>query len=209
MVYLISPFIEKGVKSLNKKEIQYILITMTMIEVLCIPLQTNWGSSFFGLLYIYMIGRYMRLYNIKLRQKQSTIIYTGTTLLLICVLELMNITPLNKKLLFEALQYNNPLIVLQAIGLFFIFANLKPHYNNRVNRLFRPCLCIYLITESITPYKYMIKRFEDNIFFGIILTFATIIGCLFIGHIVFFATNKISNLISNILTKRLMPIETK
>lgn len=82
MVYLIAPFIEAGFKQLEKKEILVILIIMTGIEIFCIPARTNWGSTFFGLLYIYILARYMRLYGIRLRMSQSIELLIVSMLLL-------------------------------------------------------------------------------------------------------------------------------
>lgn len=194
MVYLVSPFIEKGMEYLSKKEILYILIAMTLIEVIGIPREMNWGSSFFGLLYVYMVGRFLKLNNINLGKRQSIFFYISMTLILIGGLILLNATPIKKSALFWSLQYNNPIIVIQAISLFFIVKNIRPRYNKYVNLALKPCLCIYLLPELLTPYKFIVHQLETNLVKGCLLTCAVILGCLLIGHLIFFVANKIISL---------------
>lgn len=190
MVYLVSPFIEKGMRVINKTEFLYIIIGMSLIEVLCIPQKLNWGSSFFGLLYIYILGRFMNLNGIDLKLKQGLFLYLGMTFIMIAGLELINLTPIKKGALFWSLQFNNPLIVLQAIGLFFGVKSIKPNYNKFINKVFQPCLCIYLITEKILPYKYVVNLFNDNIIKGITATCVIVIGSLLIGQLIYLVANK-------------------
>lgn len=194
MVYLVSPFIEKGMEYLNKKEILYILIAMTLIDVIGIPLEMNWGGTFFGLLYIYMLGRALRLNNINIRKRQSLLLYVSATLILIGGLVILNATPIKKSSLFWSLQYSNPIIVMQAISLFYIVKDIKPRYNNHINWAFKPCLCIYLLTELLSPYKFVVNQFEKNAFKGCLLTGIIILGCLLFGHLIFFVANKITSL---------------
>lgn len=191
MVYLVSPFIEKGMELVDKRRILYILFAMAMIEILCIPMRVNWGSQFFGMLFIYMIGRYMKLNNISLNKKQSANLYATSTLILICALILINVLPIKKGAMFGSLQFSNPLIILQAIGMFFIAKNIKPHYNKYVNYIFSPCLCIYLITELLRPYKFVVNLLDESIFKGSLAIFIIISGCLLTGHLIFFAADKI------------------
>lgn len=191
MVYLVSPFIEKGMEYLENKVLIIIIIAMTMIEVLCIPRCSNWGSSFFGLLYIYIIGRYMRIHKIRLVKKQAILLFLSMTLIMIFCLLVFNALPIKKGILFSFLQYNNPIIILQGIALFFVFWNLHPNYSHVVNWLFKPCLCIYLITEMISPYHFVVVLLEKNPFEGVLMTVGIIIACLGLGQIVFFVADKV------------------
>lgn len=118
MVLLISPFIEKSLKVIDKKDFIYVLIFMTLIEVLSLPSMRNWGSSFFGLLYIYMLGRYLRTYSIIISKRKALILFLGMTVLMIASMEALNYLPIKKSSLFYFLQFNNPIIILQAIGFF-------------------------------------------------------------------------------------------
>lgn len=191
MVCLISPFIEQGLKVLQKRELLYIIGGMTIIEICSIPLRLNWGSSFFGLLYIYILGRSIRLYKIDIDRKRAICVFAVMTLLLLVCLEALNNLPIGKSSLFWFLQFNNPIIILQAIGLFFAFLHLPPSYNKWINSFFAPCLCIYLLTEWSHPYSLVVKQIENNILVGVVWVICVIIGTLFIGHLIFHIADRI------------------
>lgn len=195
MVYLIAPFIEAGFKQLEKKEILVILIIMTGIEIFCIPARTNWGSTFFGLLYIYILARYMRLYGIRLRMSQSIELLIVSMLLLGAVMVGIASSRIKQDYLFWWLQFNNPLIVLEAIGLFFLVLNLKQTHYKVINTILAPNLCIYLFTEGVRPYKYVVNVLQENIIEGIVLIALIVLFSLIAGHIIFYVANKISNFI--------------
>ena len=135
MVLLISPFIENGIKLINSQEFICVLVFMTLIEVLSIPAMRNFGSSFFGLLYIYLLGRYLSMYKIKLTGKKALLLFICMTALLMICLETLYFLPIKNSALFWFLQFNNPIIILQAVSLFFIVLNLKPIYNRHINLL--------------------------------------------------------------------------
>lgn len=120
MVYLVSPFIEAGLQALDKKTMLISFVGMTAIEILSLPSGVNWGSTFFGLLYIYVIARYMRILNIELNARKGIAIYILALLSMILLEEFINGTMHKKERLFFMLDYNNPLIITQAVCIFYI-----------------------------------------------------------------------------------------
>ena len=84
LLYILSPLINRGIEQVPKKTLLLITLTFFLISygAYCIPAQT--GNNVFMLLTIYLIGRYLRLYPIKLleaRCKPIFIISTATLLL--------------------------------------------------------------------------------------------------------------------------------
>ncbi len=191
MVLLISPFIENGIKLIAKKEFICVLVFMTLIEVLSIPAMRNFGSSFFGLLYIYLLGRYLSMYKIKLTGKKALLLFICMTALLMICLETLYFLPIKNSALFWFLQFNNPIIILQAVSLFFIVLNLKPIYNRHINKILQPCLCIYLLTELTQPYKLIVAQLDSNPILGIGIIIGALIVCLALGQVIAYLADKI------------------
>ena len=61
MVFLVAPFIDLGFKMLKAQDIKQIIYILTYIEIMgFFTLDPYGGYSFFGLLYIYILARYLR-----------------------------------------------------------------------------------------------------------------------------------------------------
>lgn len=185
MVFLVSPFIEWGIKSIPKSDLMAIMLLMTMVLFFSIPAYCNFGSSFFGLLYIYMMGRLMQKYHLYLTFKKAFVCFFLSAAILIViqkgVLELTG----PSKYLFYVLQYNNPLIVLEGVSLFFMVYSIPPSHSKVLNGLLVPNLCIYLFSEVLLPYKDIVSLFKENTLLALGSIVGFIMGSLAIGHIVF------------------------
>ena len=187
MVYLISPFINKGVEVMPKKDFDYILLLMTGLEVFSIiALKRGTGSDFYGLLYIYVLGRYMRKYDICLGRLTNILIYIGCLIILTCFLYVFWTFPMPyNRLFFFALGYNNPLIILMAVTMFFMVKNLRPIHIPSINMLLVPILYVYLLTEIIGMplYQYEAEMLQHNLWGGIALVIVVVIVCLIVGKL--------------------------
>lgn len=203
MVYLTSPFIELGLKMLDGKSQLLVFCCMTIMEGLSVPAGTNLGSSFFGLLYIYMLGRYMRINKIRIGTRKCMLLIISAILAMILLEEFINSFMGRKERMWFILYYNNPLIIIEAVSIFYIVKNFRSRNSKFINRLFAPCLCIYLIPEFFLPYKSIILIYEKSISMGIMVTVLFILCCLIAGHIIFFiakqSTRTLSLLISPLL----------
>ena len=100
----------------------------------------------------------------------------------------------NAQLSFRLLGYNNPLIIIMAVSIFFLFLNLKPFYSKWINKLCINVLSIYLLTEAIgdTLYKYEVLLIERNFLYGILFSILVMILCLLTGEIIHNMFNYIS-----------------
>ena len=198
MVYTITPFIEYGFKYLDKKTLNKIIATMSYIEVFSIlTLSTNTGSSFYGLLYIYILARYLKNINFNPQLKKLALAYCTSFILLwaICF-GASTLSGKYAELSFISLSYNNPLIIIMAAALFFIVKGLRPTYSELLNRLFSSVISIYLITEGIGAplYKYLESMMCKNMLIGVLLVLLIAIACLIIGCIITYIFNTIVKL---------------
>lgn len=195
-VYLMAPFIESGLKTMNKKTVKQIFFIMTFIEIASFTsLRPNSGSSFFGLLYIYFLARYLKKMNTTFSLKMIIPLYSISFLLLWGVCYLMSILgDKHTKLAFVLLGYNNPLIIIMAVSIFFCFLKIKPYYSNFTNRLFANVLSIYLITEAIGEplYNYMGETIKKSPLLGILLVIGCMMLCLLFGYIINLIFNRLS-----------------
>lgn len=203
-VYLMAPFIESGLKTMNKKTVKQIFFIMTFIEIAGFTrLSPNSGSSFFGLLYIYFLARYLKKYEYNFSFKSIIPLYFISFLLLwgACYWTSF-LGDKYAKLAFILLGYNNPLIIIMAISIFYCFLNIKPFYSNLINRLFANVLSIYLLTEAIGEplYNYMGETIRKSPLLGILLVISCMMLCLLLGKII----NKLFDRLSKCGVKHFM-----
>ena len=182
IIYLLSPIINKGISIINKKQFTYLLCGLIIYNTLSIVrLLDNGGSNFLGLLTIFLIARYFKIYSILLSKKIVVLIYLFSGLLLTLLLVLANsYCPV---LTFKLLNYNTPLIMLMAISSSLFFIKLKPLYNKKINIILSSCLYIYLFTDGLGVlfYKFVQSCFINSYLMGVAVVVMSIIVCLLMG----------------------------
>lgn len=182
IIYLLSPIINKGISNINKKQFTYLLCGLIIYNTLSIVrLLDNGGSNFLGLLTIFLIARYFKIYSILLSKKIVVFIYLFSGLLLTLLLVLANsYCPV---LTFKLLNYNTPLIMLMAISSSLFFIKLKPLYNKKINKILSSCLYIYLFTDGLGVlfYKFVQSCFINSYLMGVAVVVMSIIVCLLMG----------------------------
>lgn len=186
MVFLIAPFIEAGLKVIDKKTLKQIIYIMTFIEIGSLMLQEPTGLSFYGLLYIYVLARYLRMIQFDCSAKKLIVAY------LVAFFALWGLTYSASYLggfkwisWILAGSYNNPAIIIMAITTFFLVNKLKPTHIHWLNRAFENVLVIYLLTEGVGPvlYKYEASLISSAPLQGIVFVLFTILCCLVIGKV--------------------------
>ena len=190
MVFLVAPFIDCGLKMMDSNTIKQILYILTFMEVVGFFTLTPYaGYSFFGLLYIYILARYMRLNQIECSYKAIYVCYLSSLLLLwgACYWA-TGLFGKDARLAFIFLGYSNPLIIIMAIAIFFFVKGLKPFYSKWVNLTFSNTLIIYLMTEGIggSLYQFEASLLKNNMIVGILFVIATMFICLLIGRLLSF-----------------------
>lgn len=185
MVFLFAPFLECGLKALDVRVVKLILCISTFMVVGNFILMTPFaGYSFFDLLYIYFLARYLRMANFHCSRKVLCVIYIFSLLLLwgACYMA-SGLTGYNANLSFRLLNYSNPLIILMAFSIFFYVKDLKPFFCSKINFILSNTLVIYLLTEGVGGflYKYEAMLISENLLCGIAVVLMTIFICLLVG----------------------------
>ena len=186
MVFLIAPFIEAGMKVIDPKMLKQIVYIMTFIEVGSLMLQEPTGLSFFGLLYIYFLARYLRMIQFDCSTRKLIIAYLVAFIALWALSYGASYLGGFKWIAWIlAGSYNNPAIIIMAITTFFLVNKIKPTHIGWLNRIFENVLIIYLLTEGVGPvlYKYEAGLISSAPLQGILFVLATVLCCLVIGKV--------------------------
>lgn len=198
MVFLMAPFIEAGLNTLDKNTLKQVFYILTYMEVMSfIVLQDSTGRSFFGLLYIYFLARYLRKINYSVSTYILFIAYIVSFISLwlgaYWASHLVNYKWISWILVGS---YNNPFIMIMAVTTFLIVMKIKPTKIRWINIVLDNILIIYLLTEGIGTilYKYEANLISKNPYLGITFVLTTVIGCLAIGKLFSLLYNFCSNL---------------
>ena len=115
---------------------------------------TNIGSDFLGLLYMYILARFLRKVNISISLKTLTIVFVFSLMLLWgSCWATSSLAPPFSRLSFSLFSYCNPLIILMATAIFLMVQRIKPRYFPWLNKASQGTLFIYLLTEGIMQDK--------------------------------------------------------
>lgn len=181
-ILVLSPIINKGILWLNKKEFFAILLFMLLLNGLGLYIaKENSGSNLLGLLTIYLLGRYLNRYALKVSVRDSILIFVISTMVLVGMESYL--LYIGKGMYcWELLYYCNPVILLQAAALFFIFLGIPPHYSSTINWMGSHCFAIYLITEKTEYffYRWWADLYRNNILWAIGGILCVCIGCMLI-----------------------------
>lgn len=178
LLYCVSPFLNKLIEVLEKKEYQKLLIAMFIIMSI-IPTITgntdynNRGFSFSNFIFLYFIGAYLRKYPMNdsfLFKKFSNSAKRLLYIFMMLFFALFNVSifflsyKLGDNFLFEEIgknirtayeAYNNPLIIIQTIFYFSIFTTMS-FKSKIVNKIGSLTFGVYLFHDNkwIQPYIF-------------------------------------------------------
>lgn len=183
IIFILSPIFEKYFTNSEKSKIRNIIIIFGVFNILHFTnLISNSGSNLTNLLFMYLLGRYFYHYPLTIKRINWIIIFIICVLFLF-LLNILLYTYNYHKLIFISLSYDNLIIILMFISIFYIVHLSRPYYNNTMNKIFSPLFFIYLITEGIGTklYKFLSNSFDENFSLSIIYFIITLITCIFIG----------------------------
>lgn len=147
MLMLLSPIIEQGIRSISQRQFTMILVGIVVLNCFGTWLnRLHSGSDFVGLLTIYLIGRYMSQRKPEISKiKAGLFLFASTITLLLLLL----VTQYTGKIYFTwtLLSFCSPLVVVQAIAVFYLVKGINLRYTRMFNFLGAHCFAIYLITE--------------------------------------------------------------
>ncbi len=171
ILYCLSPFLNRFIKSLDKKAYRILLLVCFIIFSI-IPASTggeffsNDGYSLYNFIYLYFIGAYLRIYppekdflfkKFKIKKFIKIMVFIFFTCALANTLIYyigIKIGALNGPLSliseyikYSALNYSNPLIIIQSIAYFSIFTAIT-FRSKVINKISVLMLGIYFIHEN-------------------------------------------------------------
>ena len=179
-IMLLAPIINKGIQLIDKKLFLFILLYLLFINSFGHYLiRISLGYNLFSLLIIYLLGRYLSIYKIEFARWKVICIYLIATSLLIlgvCLFYFCDFAYISW-LLYS---YNNPLIMLQAICIFYLVKSLKERHYAPFIFLGKHCFLIYLITEACGLSLYLIwaSYYNVNPLYGIGCILLTMFLCM-------------------------------
>lgn len=147
VLMFIAPYLNKAIEILDKKQNTLIILGLIFFEFIRFPLGyadvAGRGYSIYHFIVIYCIARYMYKYKIQIR---FPVLYYVIPAFLLFVLFIFADGRVGTRfLLFDKMfAYNNPLIIIASIGLFFTFRN-KNFSSKIINNLAPLTFAVYLI----------------------------------------------------------------
>lgn len=165
ILYFLSPFINRLIENISKKEYQYILLICIFVwsilpTFLGIMKNSTESLDFYSrmiwFVVMYLIGGYIRIYNIKsLNSKKrsliasmlfATILFSSIGIINIIKLFIPRLENLELAYLWGP---NNIISLLFSVSLFMLFANINIGYNKVVNKIASTTLGIYMIHDGL------------------------------------------------------------
>ncbi len=180
-VYLLSPFLNKFIKGLKKRDYQKVLIVLTIIFSI-LPMMTNGlvlesnGYSLYHFCYLYIVGAYFRYYPIEIKKKDMNKFRFKLSITMVgCILTNYFINSLaihyydvhyilNNYIGYYHnyyLYYNNIIIIVQSVCFFLLFTTFK--FNSKIiNNLSKYMFGIYLIHDNVHVREFIYKFLKIN-----------------------------------------------
>lgn len=171
ILYVLSPFINIGIKNLNKKNYIKLLVVMFVIFSV-IPICTNGiglennGYTLYQFIYLYIVGAYLKKYPLdkevifrKLSKWNWRLILLGVMFCMVvfnyilykCTYKFMGINSIIDELCWYYrnfnMLYSNPLIVIQSLA-YFVFFGTFNFTSKIVNHISKITFGIYLIHDN-------------------------------------------------------------
>lgn len=206
-LYAISPILNIAFDKLSKKKMKWILVSFLYLNCFsCFLYHNNVlgadGYTFFSFVVLYCLARYLNIYKVSI--KYPILIYF-TSCILIFIINFI-VSHFSKALIYTVISYNNPLIILGAVALFYSVLKFRPSYNATINKIAGYSLAVYLIHSH--PYisdrvkgvgLFIMNRTNNdeilNILFLFLWGIIIFVVCLLVEHIRLYLFKPISQLV--------------
>lgn len=165
-LYLCTPFINKFLHTLSKKELSILMILFILIFVIWPsvpifePIDNKGGYSLYYFIVLYSIGASVRLFyeNGTLSKKKLAILYLLCSLLLASTNVVLSLLMGRN---FGIYSYNFILIFISSVTFFLLFKEFRINSHSRfINRLSSLTLGIYLIHDHIYVRRFVYQFFN-------------------------------------------------
>ena len=171
IILLVSPYVNKIVESLSKREYQCLLCVMVYLfyvapTMLKIEIMRDSGKGLVNLLIIYIIGRYIRIYfddfrysKLKLITFASFVMITGMLLNYAYIIKITHghyAAPFSKD--------NSIIILIASIAIFLLFKQIA-FYSGIVNKISASVFPIYIFEGTLRRFisKYHLFPYQENL----------------------------------------------
>ena len=153
-LYIFSPVLNAFVEKASKRELQLLLVGFYVFQC-----YYCWASGtldyfsgysitfFFGL---YLTARYFRLYPVRILSRHGGLVYVASLAVVTTVSVVALVLVGNWACM---LRYDNPLVIVGAIGLLNAFSHLRFH-SRLVNSLATACFAVYIIHFDPLVFHY-------------------------------------------------------
>ncbi len=222
-LYLISPFINICWKNLDEKGRRLLMLLslglFSVYPIIVDILEYFSGRSLQGIGTIgiegsqggYTIVNFILMYLIGCYLRDSKRVYTSSKLLAFLIIDiavLMGWTCtdalITGKSIFEtpALNYENPLVILEAVLLFLIFKNMKIKNNAVINALAKAAFSVYLIHKHLLGFFNIEKFASGSPVILILHILGTAIAIYFASFVIFKIYDLITCTLFNAVRKK-------
>ncbi|MBD8347154.1 acyltransferase [Dysgonomonas sp. HGC4] len=187
----IAPLLNHSIEYFNRKQMTIILVGMLFLNCFSSFIFNNSyisgdGYSIYNFITIYVLARYINKYNIRI--PKPFFLYLAASMLIFGITLLFN-TQFGK-MIEPGNRYNNPFLIIAAIGLFFTFKNMTIS-SNVINKLAPLSFGVYLIHNHYLIREILfepaIKDFTDTynnqylLLIGILFLFSIIVFLICLG----------------------------
>ena len=157
---ILSPFINKVIKELEKMDLQKLIIIMFILESVLptITLQSFNVNSIIDFIFLYLIAAYIKLYfkdiSLKVNSKAKKVLIISVSILLFSVLGLNILVPKYYSFYIFLFLRNSPIMIFIAVCIFILFVN-KTFYNPFINTIAKFTFGVYLIHDNPFMRNYI------------------------------------------------------
>ncbi|MFT8460014.1 MAG: acyltransferase [Liquorilactobacillus ghanensis] len=189
VLILLSPYLNLVLKKLSKSYYRKFILLLFIFQIAAL-LENNIFNQFLIAFTSYVIGFYLRKYDVYVKEKYLLLYF-----ILVYFLGLLSIYI--SKLIglpFKSTSHFLPYILTVCLGtiIFLVFHELKPFKNKIVNTISTQVFAVYIITEQ-PQFRNILwsqiintKQYQNSILFplqGLLICFCIFIICIFIDSI--------------------------
>lgn len=168
LLMLFSPYIDDLIQSLSKKKFRNLLV-FSLICFSILPTFSNsayytvitaGGKNLTYFMFIYLIGRYIRIYYHEIKIPKGKVIFTFILATLLINIGNIFILKVLKKPVFLLAIDCSPLILISAISIFLLFKSYS-FQSKMINWISSSILAVYLLDGTRLFWDFHIFRIEE------------------------------------------------
>lgn len=165
---LIAPFINKGVDCLQKP----MLASLLALFVAFLYFHGPFGPL--TAIMVYLIGRYLKKWPIRVLEDKALWIYI-VALLVLSANTIFHVWVCNDLDIKLSTDYNSPVVLIAGVAFFFVFKNMKIKHRAWVDWISSGVFGVYLLTDGFLRASFntsIVNMFGTNVFVLIIIAVA-------------------------------------